>query len=172
MPPTPHATSVVFSEPVLIAGLDGALAAGEYDVKTDIAAPSDPAEPQAWIAAIRVHFVARTPRNDPPRPQSLPLSALAPVTVRDARTGRSVLNLVSEAVLADPVVARLLTRHKMSKAAFRDLLSALHTTAPTSGDATPRPFQHQERAAIQRAENEGMPVPAPPGPKAKKGGPR
>ncbi len=172
MPPTIHTTTVVFAEPVLIAGLDGALTAGEYEVKIDIPAPPDTQTLADWAGAIRVQFEARTAHPDQHRThQSLPLSALSSVTVRDARTGRNVLNLLTEAVLADPAIGRIMAERKLSKAALRDLLSAPapDTPAPASGDAPPRPAERQERAAIQRAENEGMPVPTLPRPKAKKG---
>lgn len=171
MPPTIHKTTVVFAEPVIIEGVNGALAAGDYEVKTDIPAPSDIQDIADWAAAIRVRFAARTDHPDRQQTQNLPLSALAGVTVRDARTGRMVRNLLTEALLADPAIGRMMAERNLSKAAMRDLLSAPapDAAAPASGHAPPRPTERPERAAIQRAENEGMPIPTPPGRKARKG---
>ncbi|GAA0307029.1 hypothetical protein [Rhodovulum strictum] len=156
-------TTAIFERPFSLPGFAEVLPAGEYDLETEISAPPDHRDPDRWKASVLVRL---HPRNTHPglvRSLTVPLSALEDALGRDKLTGASVVDFFVDEMLADPMVQLVMRADRVSEAEVRALYArsgqpgrpaAAPDTIGSHGQPSPAA---QNGAAVQAAENEGMP---------------
>ncbi|KPQ05616.1 MAG: hypothetical protein HLUCCA12_14595 [Rhodobacteraceae bacterium HLUCCA12] len=164
MQPPTIKTTAVFCRPFVIAGFDETLPAGEYDLETEISTPPDHKCPERWKASVLVRL---HPRNSHPglaRSLTIPLSDLENALARDKFTGGAIVDFFVEEMLADPMVRLVMRADRVSEAEIRTTYArnrqpdASDTEPDQSSIQVPPPLAGQDRAAVQVAENEGMPT--------------
>ncbi|MGY6634853.1 MAG: hypothetical protein ACXIU8_14090 [Alkalilacustris sp.] len=158
-------TTAIFDRPFSLPGFAEMLPAGEYDLRTEIVAPPDHRDPDRWKAStlVLVRLHARASHPGLARSLTVPLSALEHALGRDKLTGGSLVDFFVEEMLADPMVQLVMRADRVSEAEIRTLYA--RSGAPDPPAAVPDRFgSHgqpspaaQNGAAVQAAENEGMP---------------
>ena len=156
-------TTAIFERPFSLPGFAEVLPAGEYDLETEISAPPDHRDPDRWKASVLVRL---HPRNTHPglvRSLTVPLSALEDALGRDKLTGASLVDFFIDEMLADPMVQLVMRADRVTEAEVRALYASggrpgrLATAPDPIGPyGLPSPAA-QNGAAVQAAENEGMP---------------
>lgn len=155
-------TTAVFGRPFNIAGFGETLPAGEYDLETEISAPPDHPDPERWKASVLVRLHPRQSHPGLARSLTVPLSALDQALARDKLTGSGIVDFFVEEMLADPMIQLVMRADRVSEAEIRQLYSRTSRSAdapdaPISAGPQLSGFDRQDAAALQRAENEGMP---------------
>lgn len=156
-------TIAVFDRPFSLLGFAELLPAGEYDLETEISAPPDHQDPDRWKASVLVRLHPRVSHPGLTRSLTVPLSALDHALGRDKLTGSALVDFFVEEMLANPMVHLVMRADRVSEDEIRNLY-ARHLPSEPSGvepgrdrpDAQP-PLAARDRAAVQAAENEGMP---------------
>lgn len=157
-------TTAIFDRPFRLPGIAEMLPAGEYDLETEISAPPDHQDPERWKAAtlVLVRLHARASHPGLARSLTVPLSALEHALGRDKLTGGSLVDFFVEAMLADPMVRLVMRAERVSAAEIRTrygqgMPQPLAAGPDRSRPNGQRPAAAQTGAAVQAAENEGMP---------------
>ena len=156
-------TTAIFERPFRLPGFAEVLPAGEYDLETEISAPPDHRDADRWKASVLVRL---HPRNTHPglvRSLTVPLSALEDALGRDKLTGASLVDFFVDEMLADPMVQLVMRADRVTEAEVRALYAS--GGRPGRPAAAPDPIgpyglpspAAQNGAAVQAAENEGMP---------------
>jgi len=166
-------TTAVFAEPFRIPGLDEVLPAGAYDLETEIDAPPDHLDPEGWKASVLVRLHPRLSHPGMNRTLTVSLSTLEHALARDKLTGGRLADVFIEDMLCDPMVRLVMAADRVSDREIRQLYACAGRLADTEGrtrradpEAGALPLS-QDAAALQRAENEGMPPRRHPGQLAK-----
>lgn len=160
-------TTASFAEPFRIPGLDELLPAGDYDLETEIAAPPDHLDPAKWTASVLVRLHPRQSHPGLNRTLTVPLSALDHALARDKLTGCNPVDFFIEEMLGDPMVRLVMRADRVSEAEIRHLHGRIRVRGQpvriggTGGRHDQNRLDRQDAAAIQVAENEGMPTRAP-----------
>lgn len=149
----------VFSRPFTVPGFDEMLPAGTYDIETELSAPPDSRNPDAWKASVLVNL---HPRNSHPglsRTLRVSLIDLDAARAKDELTGKELTEFFLEEMLADPMVRLVMQADGVSEMQLRHLYSIEHSSVAAPDAATPvGDFgMPQGKYSIQLAENEGMP---------------
>ena len=170
-------TTATFAEPFRLPGLDELLPAGEYDLETESAAPSDHLDPENWKASVQVRLRPRHSHSGLNRNLNVPLVALEHALARDKLFGRDLVEAFVEEMLSDPIVHLVMAADRVTETEIRQLYG--RTSSLTSADNRDvlkgiganagvrkgipvcSPRNGFNTAAIQRAENEGMPPRTP-----------
>ncbi|MBU3001700.1 hypothetical protein KO491_17805 [Roseovarius nubinhibens] len=152
-------TVVVFFRPFRVPGFEETLAAGEYEIETELVPPLDQRDPTAWKASVMVKLHPRTSHPGLSRTLTLSLADLDFARARDKLTGRALSDFFLEEMLADPMVRLMMVADGVSAAHMRHLYSGLRTPQSDSDvlDRKPTRLGARDTASIHAAENEGMP---------------
>lgn len=156
-------TTAVFAEPFRIPGLDEVLPAGEYDLETEIDAPPDHLHPERWKASVLVRLHPRLSHPGMHRTLTVPLSALEHALARDKLTGRNLVDFFIEDMLSDPMIRLVMAADRVTDSEIRQLYARASRAPepafrdPRTGEGARAQRDNQDAAALQRAENEGMP---------------
>jgi hypothetical protein len=156
-------TTALFSEPFRLPGLDEWLPAGEYELETEIDAPLDNLDPERWEASVMVRLHPRHAHPGLNRTLTVPLAALEQALARDKLPDRSMEDAFIEHMLSDPMVRLVMAADRVSDVELRQLYArASDSTDAKDGGASKGgklrlPPDSGTAAALQRAENEGMP---------------
>ncbi|MGY6411752.1 MAG: hypothetical protein ACXIUV_12120 [Alkalilacustris sp.] len=153
-------TTAIFERPFSLPGFAEVLPAGEYDLEAEISAPPDHRDPDRWKASVLVRLHARKSHPGLVRSLTVPLSALEDALGRDKLTGASLVDFFVEEMLADPMVQLVMRADRVSEAEIRTLYARSGSPAAVpdrfGSHGQPLPAA-QNGAAVQAAENEGMP---------------
>jgi hypothetical protein len=163
--PTSKSTAI-FERPFSVPGFDELLPAGEYDLETEIGAPPDHLDPEMWKAAVRVQLHARGSHPGLSRSLTVPLAALEGALARDKHSGLDVVEFFVEEMLADPMIQLMMTADGISDTEIRTLYARNASgrrgrAASDQPEQTPALEQLATGAAVDAAENEGMPTCGP-----------
>lgn len=156
-------TTVLFGKPFRISGFDELLPAGDYDLETEILAPPDHLNPERWKASVMVRLHPRRSHPGLSRNLTVPRSALDHALTRDGQPAHALVDFFVEEMLADPMVRLVIKADRVSEAEIRHLYAqgSLADYPDTGGGHTgghSHPRQDRQiAAAVQIAENEGMP---------------
>ena len=156
-------TTAIFDRPFSLPGLAEMLPAGEYDLQAEILAPPDHRDPDRWKAStlVLVRLQARASHPGLARSITVPLSALEHALGRDKLTGGSLVDFFVEEMLADPMVQLVMRADRVTEAEVRTLYARSGRPAPPGPDLSrpngPQSPAAKYGAAVQAAENEGMP---------------
>lgn len=153
-------TIAIFSRPFSVPGFDETLPAGEYDIETELRAPPDQHNPDAWKASVFVRLHTRESHPGLARILTVSLTDLDRARARDKTSGKELTDFFLEEMLGDPLVLLVMQADGVSEAQLRHLYSDLRTSR-TLDDAPGRKLAamtRQDKSSILAAENEGMPV--------------
>lgn len=157
-------TTVTFSHPFALPGLDESLPAGQYDLETELRAPIGHLTPEDWKASVLVHLHPRLSQPGLSRSMTVSLTDLESAVAKDGLTKIDLARVLFEDMLADPMVRLLMKADGVSETELRHHYAG---TALRRGHRNARPMKSHgakaysalaERFAIQSAENEGMPI--------------
>lgn len=157
-------TTAIFGRPFSLPGFAEVLPAGEYDLETEISAPPDHRDPDRWTASVLVRLHARTSHPGLVRSLTVPLSALEDALGRDKLTGASLVDCFVEEMLADSMIQLVMRADRISEAEVRTLYAQSGSPEPPAagpdliGLHGQPSLAAQNCAAVQVAENEGMPT--------------
>ncbi|WP_264210716.1 hypothetical protein [Leisingera thetidis] len=118
-------TVAVFSRSFTLPGFDEALPAGEYDIETELSAPPDHLDPQAWKASVLVHLHPRKSHPGLVRSLTVSLADLDSARAKDKLSGKELSTFLFEEMLADPMVRLVMQSDGVSEAQIRHLYSGL-----------------------------------------------
>lgn len=156
-------TTAIFERPFSLPGFAEVLPAGEYDLETEISAPPDHRDADRWKASVLVRLHPRTSHPGLVRSLTVPLSALEDALGRDKLTGASLVDFFIDEMLADPMVQLVMRADRVTEAEVRALYARggrpgrpAAAPDPIGSHGQPSPAA-QNGAAVQAAENEGMP---------------
>lgn len=127
-------TTVVFTRPFRLSGLDELLPAGEYRLESEIAAPAGFLDAADWKSSVLIHLQATSDAPGLARTLTVPLSELERATAEDRLTGRPLAELLLDRMLADPMVRLVMRSDGISDAEMRRLYAETDGGAG-SGDA-------------------------------------
>ncbi|QEW20259.1 hypothetical protein LA6_002457 [Marinibacterium anthonyi] len=149
----------VFSRPFTVPGFDEMLPAGTYDIETELSAPPDDRNPDAWKASVLVNLHPRTSHPGLSRTLMVSLADLDAARAKDELTGKELTEFFLEKMLADPMVQLVMQADGVSEMQLRHLYSGKRSSEVGSDTVTPirEARTPQDKSAIQAAENEGMP---------------
>ena len=159
-------STAIFAHPFIVPGFDEALPAGEYDLETEISAPPNHMDPDGWKASVLVHLRPHMTHPGLARSLTISLADLESARAKDKWTGKELAEFFLEEMLADPMIRLVMRADGASEAQIRHLYANSRTRESgielCDQDVAVRTLQSRLRqdAAIQRAENEGMPSPA------------
>lgn len=155
-------TTIVFSRPFTVPGFEETLPAGDYDVETELGAPTSHLDPEQWKASVLVHLHARKSHPGLARTLTLSLADLDSARAKDKLTGKELSQFFLEEMLADPMVRLVMRADGVSEEHIRHLYSSLRMPVVDgdgqSRDRSPPPGSGTERSSVQAAENEGWPT--------------
>lgn len=123
-------TVAVFSRSFTLPGFDEALPAGEYDIETELSAPLDHLDPQAWKASVLVHLHPRKSHPGLARSLTVSLADLDSARAKDKLSGKELSTFLFEEMLADPMVRLVMQSDGVSEAQIRHLYSGLGISEP------------------------------------------
>ncbi|WP_260081787.1 hypothetical protein [Phaeobacter inhibens] len=123
-------TVAVFSRSFTLPGFDEALPAGEYDIETELSAPPDLLNPQAWKASVLVHLHPRKSHPGLTRSLTVSLADLDSARVKDKLSGKELSAFLFEEMLADPMVRLVMQSDGVSETQIRHLYSGLGISEP------------------------------------------
>ncbi|MFW8636090.1 hypothetical protein [Cribrihabitans pelagius] len=123
-------TVAVFSQPFTLPGFDEALPAGEYDIETELSAPPDHLDPQAWKASVLVHLHPRKSHPGLERSLTVSLADLDSARAKDKLSGTELSTFLFEEMLADPMVRLVMQSDGVSETQIRHLYSGLRISNP------------------------------------------
>lgn len=149
-------TTTIFSRRFTLPGFDEILPAGEYDLETELAAPSDDLSPENWRASVLVHLHPRMSHPGLRRTLTVSLADLDEAIARDRLPANELAQLVLEEMLADPMIRLFMQADGVSDAELRASYGGFHRATPAAGHAALR-YPSADASAVQIAENEGMP---------------
>ncbi|AZQ66974.1 hypothetical protein EF888_07400 [Silicimonas algicola] len=152
-------TVAVFSRPFTVPSFAETLPAGEYEIETELASPSDRQDPAAWKASVLVTLHPRISHPGLARTLTISLADLDHARARDKLTGRALSDFFLDEMLSDQMVRLVMKADGVSEEHLRNLYTAGGTPdpdlkVPTSKTTTQRA---RDDASIRAAENEGMP---------------
>jgi hypothetical protein len=156
-------STAIFDRPFNIPGFAEVLPAGEYDLETEISAPPDHQDPERWKATVLVRLHSRQSHPGLARNLTVPLAALEAALARDKLTGRDLVDFFLEEMLADPMVRLMMQADRVSETEIRNIYARNRLSEPSSIEPCRNSTNGQppraplDRAAVQAAENEGMP---------------
>ncbi|WP_370285795.1 hypothetical protein [Pseudooceanicola nanhaiensis] len=150
-------TIAVFSRSFAIPGFNETLPAGEYEIETELAAPPDLQDPEAWKASVLVKLHPRVSHPGLARTLTVSLADLDQARARDKLTGRALSDFFLEEMLADPMVQLVMKADGVSAAQLRHLYSRKANSASDAPVPSPTSQMSRDDASIRAAENEGMP---------------
>ena len=148
--------TVIFSRSFTVPGFDEVLPAGEYELETELAAPSDHPTPETWKASVLVHLHPRTSHPGLRRSLTVSLADLEAVIHRDKLPTTELERLFLEEMLVDPMIRLVMQADGVSDAELRSFYASLQAAPPAAADPGPR--RSIADAGVQVAENEGMPT--------------
>ena len=156
-------TTAVFSRPFTVPGFDETLPAGDYDIETELCAPPDRIDPQAWKASVLVHLHPRASHPRLRRSLTVSLADIETAQAKDKLTGKDLLQLFLDEMLADPMVRLVMQADGVSETQIRQLYSGLRmgepdNELPVREIKRKQPDDIRDCFSIQTAENEGMPA--------------
>ncbi len=157
-------TIAVFSRPFTFPGFDELLPAGEYDIETELSAPPDYLDPEAWKASVLIFLHPRKSHPGLARTLTVSLADLERARARDKLSAKELSQFLLDQLLADPMVQLIMEADGVSETQLRHLYSEsiISEADDISSDqrALPRGCGNGSRYtfAVQAAENEGMPV--------------
>ncbi|MBW0159385.1 hypothetical protein [Sedimentimonas flavescens] len=149
----------VFSRPFTVPGFDEMLPAGTYDIETELSAPPDDRNPDAWKASVLINLHPRTSHPGLSRTLTVSLVDLDAARAKDELTGKELTELFLEEMLADPMVRLVMQADGVSEMQLRQLYSGRRSSEAAPDATTPvrEVRTPQDKCSIQAAENEGMP---------------
>lgn len=152
-------TVAVLARPFTVLGFNEALAAGEYEIETELVSPPDQKDPATWKASVLVKLHPRISHPGLARDLTVSLADLDHARATDKLTGKALSDLVLEGMRADPMVHSVMKADGVSEAHLRHLYSGLRRPQSDMDELDPKPAHQgaRENASIQAAENEGMP---------------
>ncbi len=157
-------TIAVFSRPFTFPGFDELLPAGEYEIETELFAPPDYLDPEAWKASVLVFLHPRKSYPGLARTLTVSLADLDSAQAKDKLSSKQLSQFMLDQLLADPMVQLIMEADGVSETQLRHLYSdsLISEANDRSSDqrALPRGCGSgsQYAFAVQTAENEGMPV--------------
>lgn len=152
-------TIAVFTRPFSVPGFGETLPAGEYEIETELASPPDHLHPEVWKASVLLKLHSRASHPGLVRTLTVSLADLDHARVRDKLTGKALADFFLEEMLADPMIRLVMKADGVSDAQLRNLYAGvpiLRSDADVPKLRSPG-LRARDRAAIQSAENEGMP---------------
>lgn len=114
-------TVAVFDQPFRVPGFDGMLPAGEYEIETELSAPPDHHDPEAWKASVVVHLHLRVSHPELTRSLSVSLVDLDNARAIEKLSRRELSEVFLERMLADPMVQLVMLADGVSEAQLRHL---------------------------------------------------
>lgn len=121
-----RSTIAAFSRAFTLPGFDEALPAGDYDIETELSAPPDHLNPDAWKASVLVHLHPRTSHPGLTRSLTVSLADLDSARAKDKLSGKALSQFFLEELLADPMVRLVMQADGVSEAQIRRLYSGSH----------------------------------------------
>ena len=118
-------TVAVFSRSFNLPGFDETLPAGDYDIETELSAPPDHLNPEAWKASVLVHLHPRTSHPGLTRSLTVSLADLDNARAKDKLSGKALSQVFFEEMLADPMVRLIMQADGVSEDQIRHLYSGL-----------------------------------------------
>lgn len=118
-----NSTIAVFSRAFTLPGFDESLPAGEYDIETELSAPPDHLDPEAWKASVLVHLHSRASHPGLVRSLTVSLADLDRARAKDKLSGKALSQVYLEEQLADPMVRLVMLADGVSEAQIRHLYS-------------------------------------------------
>jgi hypothetical protein len=118
-------TIAVFSQSFNLPGFDETLPAGDYDIETELSAPPDHLNPEAWKASVLVHLHTRKSHPGLTRSLTVSLADLDSAQARDKLSGKTLSQFFLEEMLADPMVRLVMQADGVSEDQIRHLYSGL-----------------------------------------------
>lgn len=118
-------TIAVFSQSFKLPGFDETLPAGDYDIETELSAPPDHLNPEAWKASVLVHLHPRKSHPGLTRSLTVSLADLDDAQARDKLSGKALSQFFLEEMLADPMVRLVMQADGVSEDQIRHLYAGL-----------------------------------------------
>lgn len=119
-----------------------------------------------WKGSVLIHLHPKAGCPGLAQTLTIPLEELERALAEDKLSGRPLVGFLLEEMLADPMVRLFMQSDGISEADMRSLRGGRHELAPTTnneplpGSSTVRDRRRAaDRAAVETAENEGMPAP-------------
>ena len=116
-------TIAVFSQPFNVPGFDESLPAGEYEIETELVAPPDHENPEAWKASALLRLHPRISHPGLARTLTVSLADLDHARANDKLTGKALTDFFLEEMLADPMIRLVMQADGVAEADLRDLYS-------------------------------------------------
>ncbi len=157
-------TTAVFSRPFTFPGFDEMLPAGEYEIETELSAPPDYFDPEAWKASVLIYLHPRETHPGLARTLTVSLANLDSARAQDKLSKKELSKFLLDQLLADPMVQLIMEADGVSETQLRHLYSGSDFSEASGGlsdHGAKRPTcggDFQDTFAIEVAENEGMPI--------------
>ncbi|MDP5220937.1 hypothetical protein Q5Y75_27505 [Ruegeria sp. 2205SS24-7] len=157
-------TIAVFSRPFTFPGFDELLPAGQYDVETELCAPPDYLDPEAWKASVLICLHPRKSHPGLERTLTVSLADLDRARAKDKLSAKELSQFLLDQLLADPMVQLIMKADGVSETELRLLYSDKHISEADCRISDQQALRRgcegsfQHAFAVQTAENEGMPV--------------
>ncbi|MCA0927087.1 hypothetical protein [Ruegeria profundi] len=154
----------VFSKPFAFPGFDELLPAGEYEIETELSAPPDYLNPEAWKASVLICLHPRKSHPGLTRTLTVSLADLDRARAKDKLSSKELSQFLLDQLLADPMVQLIMRADGVSEAQLRHLYSDSLISEADDRSSDQRALWRgcgsgaQYAFAVQAAENEGMPV--------------
>ncbi|WP_298855309.1 hypothetical protein [uncultured Ruegeria sp.] len=126
-------TTAIFSRPFTFPGFDEMLPAGEYEIETELSAPPDYLDPEAWKASVLVYLHPRETHPGLARTLTVSLADLDSARVQDKLTKKELSKFLLDQLLADPMVQLIMEADGVSETRLRHLYSRSDISESPSG---------------------------------------
>jgi hypothetical protein len=153
----------VFLRPFNVPGFSETLPAGDYELETELTAPTNHLDPAEWKASVVMRLHPR--RNYPglARALTVSLADLDHARVKDKLTGKELTEFFVDEMLADPMTRLVMQADGVTESQIRHLYLGTTRSDPEGQFASrptkrAKPQASHDSAQIQAAENEGMPA--------------
>ena len=123
-------TVAVFSRPFTVPGFAETLPAGEYEIETELASPSNQQDPAAWKASVLVTLHPRISHPGLARTLTISLADLDHARARDKLTGRALSDFFLDEMLSDPMIRLVMKADGVSEEHLRSLYSGAGRLSP------------------------------------------
>ncbi|NOD37138.1 MULTISPECIES: hypothetical protein [unclassified Ruegeria] len=157
-------TIAVFSKPFTFPGFDELLPAGEYEIETELSAPPDYLNPEAWKASVLICLHPRESHPGLARTLTVSLADLDRARAKDKLSSKELSQFLLDQLLADPMVQLIMRADGVSETQLRHLYSDSLISEADDRSSDQSALRRgcgsgaQYAFAVQAAENEGMPV--------------
>ncbi|WP_298938352.1 hypothetical protein [uncultured Ruegeria sp.] len=157
-------TIAVFCRSFSFPGFDEILPAGEYDIETELSAPPDYLDPEAWKASVLIRLLPRKSHPGLARTLTVSLADLDSARAKDKLSSKELSQFLLDQLLAELMVQLIMKADGVSETQLRHLYSGSLISEVSDTSSSQQALREvcgsgsRYAFAVQAAENEGMPV--------------